>query len=108
MSKQMLINFNIPNEMRSRFDEVCVAGGRTRTSVLIELIQSYIQHHEMTNSQTMDRYLRGDRSQRKNRRLKTFKEFLADQLPKRHNADQNRPESALWRSIRSVSNRQER
>ena len=37
-----LVNFNIPNNLKDRFDDVCRMSGRTRTSMLIELIASYV------------------------------------------------------------------
>lgn len=37
-----LINFNAPNSTRLRFDKVCHLTGRTRTSVLVELMNGYI------------------------------------------------------------------
>lgn len=37
-----LINFNVPLSIRHRFDEVCRASGRSRTSVLVELMESYV------------------------------------------------------------------
>lgn len=37
-----LINFNAPNSTRLRFDKVCQLVGRTRTSVLVELMNGYI------------------------------------------------------------------
>lgn len=37
-----LINFNVPIVVRKRFDAVCRAYGRSRTSVLLELMQTYV------------------------------------------------------------------
>jgi hypothetical protein len=37
-----LINFNAPNSTRLRFDKVCQLVGRTRTSVLVELMNGYV------------------------------------------------------------------
>ncbi len=37
-----LINFNLPTDLKDSFDEVCRMSGRTRTSVLVELITTYI------------------------------------------------------------------
>lgn len=39
-----LTNFNVPDTVRQRFDAICHASGRTRTSVLIELMTDYILH----------------------------------------------------------------
>lgn len=37
-----LVNFNAPIAVRKRFDALCMANGRTRTSVLLELMQNYV------------------------------------------------------------------
>jgi hypothetical protein len=42
METTLLTNFNVPIPLRSRFDAICQASGRTRTSVLVELMTDYI------------------------------------------------------------------
>ena len=37
-----LINFNVPNHIKFRFDKVCQLAGKTRTSVLVDLMNDYI------------------------------------------------------------------
>lgn len=37
-----MINFNAPIAVRKRFDVICHASGRTRTSVLVELMANYV------------------------------------------------------------------
>lgn len=37
-----LINFNAPIDVRKRFDAICLAACRTRTSVLVELMTNYV------------------------------------------------------------------
>lgn len=44
METTSLTNFNVPIPLRSRFDAICHASGRTRTSVLVELMSDYILH----------------------------------------------------------------
>ncbi len=44
MNTTSLTNFNVPIPLRSRFDAICHASGRTRTSVLVELMTDYILH----------------------------------------------------------------
>lgn len=39
-----LTNFNAPVTVLQRFDAICHASGRTRTSVLVELMTDYILH----------------------------------------------------------------
>jgi hypothetical protein len=42
MEAIQLTNFNVPIDTRRRFDAICHASGRTRTSVLVELMTNYI------------------------------------------------------------------
>ena len=42
MDETQLTNFNVPLPTRKRFDAVCRASGRTRTSVLVELMTNHI------------------------------------------------------------------
>lgn len=44
MDTSYLTNFNAPIDTRNRFDAICHASGRTRTSVLVELMTDYILH----------------------------------------------------------------
>jgi hypothetical protein len=44
METTLLTNFNVPIPLRSRFDAICEAIGRSRTSVLVELMSDYIVH----------------------------------------------------------------
>ena len=44
METTLLTNFNVSIPLRSRFDAICEAIGRTRTSVLVELMSDYIVH----------------------------------------------------------------
>ena len=37
-----LINFNAPNAIKTRFDGICQISGKTRTSVLVELMNDFI------------------------------------------------------------------
>lgn len=69
-----LTNFNVPDTVRQRFDAICHASGRTRTSVLVELMTDYILHQSQLLTtrnqrfQEVDEFLvensvsRGDRS----------------------------------------------
>lgn len=44
METTSLTNFNVPLPLRNRFDAICHASGRTRTSVLVGLMTDYILH----------------------------------------------------------------
>ncbi len=74
-----LINFNVPDGIRHRFDEVCRASGRTRTSVLIELMESYV----LTQGRALaDRHVeirKVDQTLSEIRELMGSREFLAHQ-----------------------------
>lgn len=83
-----LINFNVPEGIRHRFDEVCRASGRTRTSVLVELMESYV----LTQGKVLaDRHVeirKVDQTLEEIRRIMGFKEFLAHQASKQEIACQ--------------------
>jgi len=42
MERKLITNFNAPKELRKRFDETCRMRGKTRTTVLIELMEHYV------------------------------------------------------------------
>ena len=42
MTDITLTNFNVPVDMKRRFDVICHASGRTRTSVLVQLMTDYV------------------------------------------------------------------
>lgn len=77
-----LINFNVPEGIRHRFDEVCRASGRTRTSVLVELMEGYV----LTQGKVLaDRHVeirKVDQTLEEIRQLMGFKDFLAHQASK--------------------------
>lgn len=91
-----LINFNVPHGIRHRFDEVCRASGRTRTSVLVELMESYV----LTQGKALaDRHVeirKVDQTLSEIRQLMGFKEFLAHQASKEQIA---RQKPANWNSV---------
>ena len=51
MEHTTLTNFNAPVATRRRFDAICHASGRTRTSVLVDLMTSYVleQSEQLSN-----------------------------------------------------------
>jgi hypothetical protein len=83
-----LINFNVPEGIRHRFDEVCRASGRTRTSVLVEMMESYV----LTQGKALaDRHVeirKVDQTLSEIRQLMGFKEFLAHHASKEQIAAQ--------------------
>ena len=83
-----LINFNVPQGIRHRFDEVCRVSGRTRTSVLVELMESYV----LTQGKVLaDRHVeirKVDQTLSEIRQLMGSKEFLAHRAGKEQIARQ--------------------
>jgi len=64
-----LVNFNLPVELKERFDQVCRMSGRTRTSILIELVTGYvIDQSEVLEERRSRLYLAG-------RQLNTIEHF---------------------------------
>lgn len=82
MPNTTLTNFNVPVRTRNRFDEVCHASGRTRTSVLVELMEGFILKQAQLLADRTKRLQEVDHSIRENRRIMGFKEFIADQSAK--------------------------
>lgn len=74
-----LINFNVPESVRHRFDEVCRASGRTRTSVLVELMENYTLSQGKVLAVRNEEIEKVDQTLDKSRKMMRFKEFLADQ-----------------------------
>jgi predicted DNA-binding protein len=97
MTNTTLTNFNVPLRTRKRFDEVCHASGRTRTSVLVELMEGFILQQGPVLAERTKRLQEVDHSIRENRRIMGFKEFLAYQSAKEEGAVQGRynPDSDL-------------
>ena len=87
-----LINFNVPHGIRHRFDEVCRASGRTRTSVLVELMESYVLTQGKVLADRHTEIRKVDQTLSEIRQLMGFKEFLAHQARKDEIAPQKPPE----------------
>lgn len=79
MTQTTLTNFNVPSRTRQRFDEVCHASGRTRTSVLVELMEQFILNQGPVLAERAKRFQEVDHSIRENRRMIGFREFHPDQ-----------------------------
>lgn len=76
MQEPVLTNFNVPSPIRFRFDEVCRASGRTRTSVLVELMEHYIFDQGNALEAKNRDIEKVDKILRKSRLLMSFEEFL--------------------------------
>ena len=95
MTNTTLTNFNVPLRTRKRFDEVCHASGRTRTSVLVGLMEDFILNQGKVIAERTKRFQEVDHSLRENRRIMGFKEFLAEQASKEEATVSRRSESNL-------------
>jgi hypothetical protein len=90
MTDIALTNFNVPVDMRRRFDAICHASGRTRTSVLVDLMTDYIlqQSQQLFNR---DRQLeRIDQLLEENSVLKGLRSPPGDQFRSRRTSSQTR------------------
>lgn len=81
MKNQSLTNFNVPIGTRTRFDEVCELTGRTRTSVLVELMERHIIEQGKVLESRNRQIEKVDDTLRKSRRIMSFKEFLRSNHP---------------------------
>jgi hypothetical protein len=95
MTHTTLTNFNVPLRTRKRFDEVCHASGRTRTSVLVELMEDFILKQGQVIAERTKRFQEVDHSIRENRRIMGFKEFIAEQSAKDGSTVSRRSKSNL-------------
>ena len=74
MTNQLILtNFNVPPETRSRFDEICRISGRTRTSVLVELMNQYVLSRTPLLIQQVEDLKGLDRVLRETRRVQGHK-----------------------------------
>ena len=64
-----LINFNAPDPIRVRFDKVCQLSGRTRTSVLVELMNTYVTTKGNELKEENEKYLLIDQAIRQRNEL---------------------------------------
>lgn len=70
MTRPILINFNVPTDTRNRFDSICHASGRTRTSVLVELMTIYVLEEGKRLIERQKEFVVFDRSFRESKGLK--------------------------------------
>ena len=81
MKNQSLTNFNVPITTRTRFDQICELTGRTRTSVLVELMERHIIEQGKVLESRNRQIEKVDDTLRKSRRIMSFKEFLRSNYP---------------------------
>lgn len=93
MNEPLLTNFNVPYSIRKRFDEVCRASGRTRTSVLVELMEDYTLSQGRALAARHEEFEKVDQVLEKSRRLMSFKEALVHQAREAGFDRQNRSDS---------------
>lgn len=95
MGTKTLTNFIVPDHIKSRFDEVCRASGRTRTSVLVEMMENYTLSQGRILADRNEEFEKVDQTLEKSRRMMGFKEFLAHEARKEEIARQNRSYSSF-------------
>jgi hypothetical protein len=81
-SEPIQTNFNVSSITRNKFDQICRLSGRTRTSVLVELMENYVLNKGPVLSD----------------RIKSIQSM--NLLPDRPNPDpQTRPNEDYWESV---------
>jgi hypothetical protein len=93
MRNQSLTNFNVPIETRVRFDQICELAGRTRTSVLVELMESFILLQGVVLEERNRKLEQLDQTLEKSRRIMSFKEFLGSDPQSQTTTHENRSKS---------------
>lgn len=93
MKNQSLTNFNVPIETRLRFDQICELSGRTRTSVLVELMESFILLQGVVLEERNRKLEQLDQTLEKSRRIMSFKKFLDSDLQSQNTVRENRSKS---------------
>lgn len=79
MEETILTNFNVPLCVRQRFDDVCHASGRTRTSVLVELMDDYVLNQGKLLANRASELLRVEQSMSDTGRIFGFDRNPGDQ-----------------------------
>ena len=90
MHTTSLTNFNTPIPLRSRFDAICHASGRTRTSVLVELMTDYILHQSQLLATRTHQFQMVDELLGENSVSKGDRSFPSNQTLASRNATQTR------------------
>jgi hypothetical protein len=85
-----LTNFNVPDTVRQRFDAICHASGRTRTSVLVELMADYILHQSQLLATRNHQFRMVDELLGENSVSRVDRSFPSNQTLARRNATQTR------------------
>ena len=76
MDDTKLTNFQVPQKIRDRFDRVCKLSGRSRSSVLIELMEDYTVRQTRILLQKSRRIQEADQNIRKSSKLMGYKAFV--------------------------------
>lgn len=85
-----LTNFNVPDTVRQRFDAICHASGRTRTSVLVELMTDYTLHQSQHLAARNHQFQMVDELLGENSVSKGARSFPSDQTRSSRNTIQSR------------------
>lgn len=90
MDTSYLTNFNAPIDTRNRFDAICHASGRTRTSVLVELMTDYILNQSQQLAARNHRFQIVDQMLEDNRASNDDGSLPSSPSPLSRNRDQRR------------------
>lgn len=93
MDETILTNFNVPFSIRQRFDDVCHASGRTRTSVLVELMDDYVLSQGKLLANRASELMRVEQSISETRRNFAFDRNMGERAKRDRFAVQTRPGS---------------
>ena len=103
-----LINFNIPNNLKRKFDSICSTIGKTRTAVIIELMDGYITRQTRLLVESSEGSTNVVSTVPEKRRLMTFIEFLRVRPDQRRTGVQNQYKSVLSTDFPAGSDRRGR
>lgn len=77
-----VVNFKIPNRTKDRFDEMCRLSARTRTSVLVEMIDSFILVKGIQIEEENKKLRSAYDALNERRKILSFKEYINEQSKK--------------------------
>ena len=86
----LLTNFNAPLHIRQRFDAICRVSGRTRTSVLVDLMESYVISQGDKLAERESRFDRVDQTLEEIRLRNGPRTFGVDPMQDLHSDDYTR------------------
>lgn len=86
--QKILINFNLPKPIKERFDYICQENGRTRTSVLVDMITEYLISEGKRLAEQQELINKVDAAFEKSKGLKGFPGSIDSDSKEHHSARQ--------------------